>query len=77
MSVTPLSPRRPHTTSRHRVVSALLPRRMADDLRRSAAASGLSTEALAGLALADFVIKLRRKRLLCVDANRRALGGQR
>ena len=37
---------------------------MADDLQRSAAATGLSTEALAALALADFVIKLRRKRRL-------------
>ena len=64
MSVTPLRSRHPDGKSRHQVVRALLPARMAADLQRAAAATGLSTEALAALALADFVLKLRRKRSL-------------
>ncbi|MCH7643406.1 MAG: hypothetical protein IH974_01100 [Myxococcales bacterium] len=59
---TALRRRRPHTTGRRKIVHALLPARMAHDLRQYAAARGWSTAETAGLVLADFVLALRRKR---------------
>ena len=62
MSVTPLRPRRPRTTGCRQVVSALLPVRMAHDFRQYAAKLRSPTAEVAGLVLADFVLKLRRER---------------
>ena len=62
MSPATLKSRRSPATTRQQVVRALLPGRMARDLREYAATKGWSTEETAGLVLADFVLTLRRER---------------